>query len=271
MKVFLSWSGDASRRVAEALREWLPNVIQAIEPWMSAEDIEKGARWSSDIATELAKTKAGIVCVTPSNQEAPWLNFEAGALSKTVDKSMVCPFLVGIRPADMKGPLVQFQAAEATQGDVRKLLATLNKALEKDALAERQLAKTFDIWWPELDRALKEIGSDEPKAAPMRPERELLEEILGVVREQAKQPANVVVLSSGLSGRSVSRWLSDSPRESGWANLLRHSAPNTKFLLVDDWHQDIAARAEGTSTQETGPTSDKTADGDDSTKKKGGA
>src|ERR1700722_16316228 len=105
MKVFLSWSGETSKRVATTLRDWLPNVIQAIDPWMSSEDIAKGARWSSKIATELATTNAGIVCVTPDNSGAPWLNFEASALSKSVEKEMVCPYLFRMKPSDVTGPL----------------------------------------------------------------------------------------------------------------------------------------------------------------------
>jgi hypothetical protein len=72
--------------VAVALRDWLPSVIQAIEPWVSAEDIEKGSRWSTKIAEELQATKAGIICVTADNQNSAWLLFEADALSKTVEK-----------------------------------------------------------------------------------------------------------------------------------------------------------------------------------------
>jgi len=94
MKVFLSWSGDLSHKVALTLRDWLPSVIQSIEPYVSSEDIDKGARWSTDIASELADSSYGILCVTKENLHAPWLTFEAGALSKTMDKSYVshcCP------------------------------------------------------------------------------------------------------------------------------------------------------------------------------------
>ena len=187
MKVFLSWSGEISRLVAEALREWLPNMLQAIDPWMSAEDIDKGARWSSDIAGELSNTRAGIICVTAENLGAPWLNFEAGALSKTLDKTLVCPYLIGLQPADLRGPLVQFQAAVAERGDTRRLMATINAALGKDALPDKQLDKAFDVWWPELEANLNSISSMKTTPKSRRSEREILEEILALVRFQSRQ------------------------------------------------------------------------------------
>jgi hypothetical protein len=186
MKVFLSWSGELSRSVAEALREWIPNVLQAVDPWISSEDIDKGARWSSDIAGELNKTKFGIICVTPDNLEAPWLNFEAGALSKTLDKTFVCPYLFGLKPSDLRGPLVQFQACLSQKEDTRRLIGTLNAALEKEGLSDRQLDKTFEVWWPELEKQLDKLGSTKAAPKARRSEREILEEILALVRSQGR-------------------------------------------------------------------------------------
>ena len=147
MKVFLSWSGHKSHQVAIALRDWIPSVIQSITPYVSSEDIDKGTRWSTDIAKELADSSFGILCVTKDNLEEPWLMFEAGALSKMMDKSYVCPFLFDIKMAEIKeGPILQFQTTKYEKEDIKKLLITLNKCCGETCLKDDQLSKTFEVW-----------------------------------------------------------------------------------------------------------------------------
>jgi len=187
MKVFLSWSGHLSKLVAEELRQWLPNVIQALEPWLSSEDIGKGARWSAHVASELVASKAGIICVTADNHAAPWLNFEAGAISNSVGPAMVCTLLIGMKPTDLSGPLTQFQATVISEPDIKRLVVSLNKALEKDALPEKKLDEAFEVWWPRLKTALSSL---QLPAEPERTDREIAEEMLTIVRELARRPVN---------------------------------------------------------------------------------
>jgi len=118
MKIFLSWSGPKSQGVAIALRDWLPSVIQSVQPYVSSEDIDKGARWSTDIAKELEDSTFGILCVTKENIEAPWLLFEAGALSRWMDKSFVCPLIFDLKRAEVKGPILQFQSTIFETADI---------------------------------------------------------------------------------------------------------------------------------------------------------
>src|SRR5688572_12185283 len=77
MKIFLSWSGERSRAVATALREWLPVMVPAAKPWVSHSDIDAGHRWSPEIATALEASDFGIICLTKENLSAPWILFES--------------------------------------------------------------------------------------------------------------------------------------------------------------------------------------------------
>jgi hypothetical protein len=190
MKVFISWSGERSKKVAEALREWLPNVIQSLDPWMSSEDIEKGARWYVDIVSELESSYYGIICLTSDNIESPWIHFEAGALSKSMEKSRVCPYLFHIDPSIIKAPLVLFQAAKSTKEDTKKLLHSINQALAENALSAEKLDKTFERWWPDLNAKLEEISKMKDKPIPKRSEIEMLEEILEIVRSLSRSVAS---------------------------------------------------------------------------------
>ncbi|MBM7770067.1 hypothetical protein JOD54_000271 [Actinokineospora baliensis] len=184
MKVFISWSGEISRNVAEVLREWIPSVIQAVEPYLSSEDIDKGARWSAGIAAELADCNFGIICATKDNLAAPWLNFEAGALSKFVETSRVSPFLFGVEPKEVTGPLLQFQATVYEREDMRKLVGSINSACPAPL---KKLDVSFDKWWPELDAKLQEISAVPSRGAvAKRPSEDLLGEVLELVRAQHK-------------------------------------------------------------------------------------
>jgi len=190
MKVFLSWSGHKSHQVALVLRDWLPSVIQTIMPYVSSEDIDKGARWSTDIAKELEDSSYGILCVTKENLEAPWLLFEAGALSKMMDKSSVCPFIFDLKRAEVKGPILQFQSTIFEKDDVKKLLLSLNKSCGELSLKEDLLSKSFDVWWPKLEEELNKIQDEKSESKVEKEENslknEILEEILELTRTNQK-------------------------------------------------------------------------------------
>jgi hypothetical protein len=188
MKVFISWSGQRSAAVADALRYWLPKVIQALEPWMSADDIEKGTRWRSGLASELEESSIGIICLTRENLDSTWIHFEAGALSKQQHNTYVCTLLFGLEPTDVREPLAQFQHTRATKDDLRKLISTINKALGDAKLPESELSEGFEVWWPKLQKRLDVISpSMNERSEPVRQDREILDEILELVREQTRE------------------------------------------------------------------------------------
>jgi hypothetical protein len=121
MKVFISWSGERSKSLAHAFHEWLPLVLHYVEPWLSEADIDAGERWAQSVATELAASNFGIICVTSENITSPWVLFEAGALTKSLETSRVIPVLLDLEFSDVSGPLAQFQAEKLSSTGIGEI------------------------------------------------------------------------------------------------------------------------------------------------------
>lgn len=104
VEIFISWSGQRSRAVAELLKNWIKMVVQGTDPWISTQDLESGSLWLSEINQQLGASATGIVCITQENKTAPWIHFEAGALAKGLTKARVCTFLIDLKPEDIAKP-----------------------------------------------------------------------------------------------------------------------------------------------------------------------
>ena len=158
MQIFISWSGERSKTFAKLLKIWLHTTNHLIKPWMSMKDLRSGDRWLKEVGEKLSECHVGVICVTPENVDAPWLIFEAGAISKTVGEARVCPVLLGMSPSDLRGPLAQFQATTFDKEDMLKLILSLNEELEDSRLETEVITATFSKFWPELLRDVNKIS-----------------------------------------------------------------------------------------------------------------
>lgn len=187
--VFISWSGLQSRFAADALRAWLPTVLQSARPWMSEEDIDKGSRGLDEIGKALDGMKIGIICLTPENLDARWILYEAGALSKSLDaKTRVCTYLLaGLQPQNIQPPLGMFQATRAEKDETRRLVHAINRALDGDPVSSINLDATFDGVWPRLEEKLSAIPKSNPTIQTTRTTDEMLAELLENSRAEANR------------------------------------------------------------------------------------
>jgi hypothetical protein len=184
MKVFISWSGELSRKVAEALNDWLPQVIQSIKTFYSP-DIQKGKRWQERISTELKECKFGIICLTANNLHEDWILFEAGAISKIVSESNVATLLINLNQSDVTEPLSIFQSTNINKIDVFKLLTSINSEIKTDPLPIETLKKIFEKWWTDLEEKIQKALTSKDVQKTERPKRtdgEKLEELIGISR-----------------------------------------------------------------------------------------
>lgn len=160
MKIFISWSGSCSKKVADALRKWLPKVIQAVanDLWVSYE-MEKGSKWLVELDKGLEQSRFAVLCMTAENLDSAWVLYEAGALSVAQSinqKQYVCPYLFGIQSSDLPKPLAQFQTATTDKEGTFGLVRAIN-GVQEHPLSDPMLREEFEDHWPALDEELKKI------------------------------------------------------------------------------------------------------------------
>jgi len=189
MKVFISWSGERSKVIAEALDWLLPRCINTINTWVSSEGIEPGARWSADIAKQLEETDFGIICLTKDNLNSKWIHFEAGALSKLVDNSLVVPYLFENKPTDIVGPLAQFNSENVDKDGTIKILRKLLELSIQNNELDIQLSILEDAvkkYWEDFEKMIEKIPNQISSSIEQRSNSEMFEEIISLLRSQTR-------------------------------------------------------------------------------------
>lgn len=190
MKIFISWSGERSRKIAELFNEWIQCVIQAAKPWISSHDIERGALWYTEISKTLADSRFGILCLTPENKTEPWILFEAGALAKGIEENRVCTLLIDLKNTDIGNPLAQFNHTIACDKEsMWELVQTINNALLENKLQEKVLKSVFETYWEQFLEKYKEISQrfKPEEHVKKRSIEDILTEILTTVRALDKR------------------------------------------------------------------------------------
>lgn len=202
--VFISWSGTESYALATIVRDWLPTVLPGVKPWMSSKDIAKGKRWDAELSGVLERASYCIVCVTPNVARQPWINFEAGAVSKILREAHVSPLLWRVSVEDLSGlPLSVFQCTQFVKEDVCHLLESINSATGLRIPTER-LHKNVDYSWARVSQRVKGITVPDDDASQDDGSKvtergitkqvdldSVAEEILTVVAEKDDYPMNV--------------------------------------------------------------------------------
>lgn len=174
--LFICWSGERSKRVAEVLHGWLDGLYEGgeIKPFWSGE-IDKGSLWHEALTNSLAEVKAGILCLTPENLDSKWLHFEAGMLAQKTrsrpddpgagpddgDRPTLFPVFFGVGGNGLSGPLSHWQLTRLHErSDVERLVQGILYSLGGGSSGnpnERSLTRAD---WQKLEGQLATVGPE---------------------------------------------------------------------------------------------------------------
>jgi hypothetical protein len=154
MKVFISWSGDASKAVARAIGQSVTDVFTGVEPWISAVNIQAGQQWFAELMNALEHSQFAIVCVTKRSLSAPWIMFESGALSAKFGSPKLVPLMLDCVVQDLVDPLARFNGVLFDEESMGALFESINESVG-GPLAPKALKAAFNEVWPALDGAVR--------------------------------------------------------------------------------------------------------------------
>ena len=259
MRVFVSWSGERSKRVAELLQSWLEGVIQRLDIWVSL-DIDRGAIWFMEINEAIKDVETGIICLTKENLNAPWILFEAGALARGISSNRVCTMLIDLEVKSVTDPLAQFNHTKLSKDSMLTLVKTLNSRLGADALKDEVLHSVFELHWPLFDEKLKSIISEtEEGSLPQKSDADILQELLSKVNSietRLNRPMTSVTID-GATGTLLGSALNNRLSGIGIPEL----SPANKY--VEDYFSKVPQSQFTSLTQRSRPFTVQSEDGED--------
>ena len=200
LKLFISWSGEFSQKVAETLKKWIPIIIQSVDVFYSPDDIAKGENWGNRLDNALSDCSFGIICLTPENIAAPWIHFEAGALSAALN-ARISAVMLGVNPSDLKGPLTRYQNTVFNHEDFFQLFQSINDASETP-LKPEILKNAFDIVWeklePEVNSIIKQYAASNtvPAEDDSSSDSAAIQEILHLLRKSTNDKSESTTQAS---------------------------------------------------------------------------
>ncbi len=151
VKVFISWSGEASHQVAKTLRDWVPQVLQSVEPWLASSELISGQPVAKSIEGSITSADVVLLCLTRQNMLSNWTKIESAVALNA--KRPIIPVCIDFPVSDLSGMFAMYQGMTLDEAGIHRLMTALNSRLT-DPMESHKLDRLLGIWMPEIFRDL---------------------------------------------------------------------------------------------------------------------
>lgn len=159
-KLFISWSKASTRGIADSLARHLELMLPRQEVFVSTRDITLGENFRNVIDEQLKSSSFALICVNSENIKEPWLHYEAGAISATIEKAHIIPLLFdGDFEIIKDTPLGVFHAIKYDKEAIRQIVDLVSD----DKTRAQEYFKKF---WPDLEADIAQHMGREPAHKP---------------------------------------------------------------------------------------------------------
>lgn len=149
MDIFISWSGNRGRYLADCLVKILDEVNHNLKPWVS-DRLAAGKEWLAELNDKLAVCDVGLVIITPESRKSEWLHYEAGSLKKADAHKLIIPLCFELGLDEVTDPMSQLQSRIFDESNLLDVCKQLNRLLPEDARRDELLIiQKFQRIWKE--------------------------------------------------------------------------------------------------------------------------
>ena len=177
--IFISWSGEYSKNIGNALNDLLKNCLPNTKTFFSP-NIEAGKKWFAEIEHNLNDADAGLLIVTPDNLNQPWLLYEAGAIAGSLGEKKAIPLLIGFASTDITGPLSALQAKHLDKNNLKSIIKQLNQDFK--CVEQSVCDNYFDKFYDDFEKEMNTIIQPEDSPQITRSPDDKIDEILKLTR-----------------------------------------------------------------------------------------
>lgn len=155
MRVFLSWSNELSKYVAEQFDTLLTACFpkKLVAPFFSC-NMAGGTRSMDKILSELKNSSHLLAFLTRDELNPAWVIFESGAVGKFAKQSTIVPIAIGFCAGDVVPPL-QATRQSISIDDKFKVRGILDDICKSARASRAKLDQRFNAWFRKLQSELK--------------------------------------------------------------------------------------------------------------------
>jgi len=157
MQIYFSWAGETSYRVALSVRELINAIFPRLDLWVPSEDIQGGVRWSSKLTQYLDQSSIGVICVDPSNYLSRWVQFEAGAIAKSIEMDKIKLIRFQLNAENIRGPLAQFHSIGVDKNEILEFLELVRSNIDHFTISYMELRANLDLNWSNFEGKLAKL------------------------------------------------------------------------------------------------------------------
>jgi hypothetical protein len=165
--LFISWSKDRSKKIANELKKFIENVSPTLYPYISINNLHRGAKLVGDLEKAMDNSYEAFFVITPENTHEPWLHYELGYMVGK-NKNINCtPILFGVNPGELSELFrervhipISFEEENKFKEGLKSKLSQIFQALNINTSG---LDKTCDTHWGDFYSQIKEIANENEK------------------------------------------------------------------------------------------------------------